>query len=93
MAQRNNILVSRTLYQIGVITLVTAVIWAMIGVYNAMIQPSTSLEIDKAVSEPLVVNLDIETIKTLAGRTKVEGVVSTSSPSASQDANMNVGAR
>lgn len=71
MARRNIVLVSRTLYQIGVITLIAALMWVAVGIYSVSGQEFKT-EIDKEVLAPLNPNLDQATIQQLTGRIKVE---------------------
>ncbi|MFH2085547.1 MAG: hypothetical protein ABII21_02060 [bacterium] len=71
MARHDSILVSRTLYQIGVVTLVAAIMWVAIGVYTAMTkQPAMS--VDKSLLEPITTTMDQEVITALMSRLKIE---------------------
>lgn len=96
MARRDSILVSRTLYQVGVITLIAAVMWVAIGIYLS-IGKNFKVEIDKAILEPLNPTLDQEVVKNLTGRLKIEGdmtVVPESTISGTENATINAdGAR
>lgn len=71
MARRDSILVSRTLYQVGVITMIASVMWVAMGIYLAT-GKDFKLDIDKSVLEPLNPTLDQEVVKTLTGRLKIE---------------------
>jgi hypothetical protein len=71
MARRDSILVSRTLYQIGVITMIAALMWVGIGIYLS-IGKDFKLDVDKSVLEPLNPTLDQEVVKSLTGRLKIE---------------------
>lgn len=82
MARRDSVLVSRSLYQIGVVTLVAAIVWVAVGVYLAVTKTVT-VEVDKSLTEPLVTKLDLEVVEELAKRLKVEGEVSVGTESAS----------
>lgn len=75
MARHTSIMVSKTLYQIGVITLVASIIWVGVGIYLSISQ-TTITEVDKVVLEPMVPSIDQETIKALSGRLKVETTMS-----------------
>ena len=71
MAMRNNILISRTFYQIGVITLIASIIWIGVGVYSASIK-QLAVDVDKTLLEPLNPVIDQEVIDSLRTRLKVE---------------------
>ncbi len=71
MASRDDILVSRTFYQIGVITLITSIVWIGVGVYSASIKPS-AIDLDKTLLEPLNPVIDQGVIDSLTTRLKVE---------------------
>lgn len=93
MARRNSILVSRSLYQIGVITMIAAVAWVAIGIYLAT-GKDFKLDVDKSVLEPLSPTLDQEVIKSLTGRLKIEtdtALIPVATESAlTEDANISV---
>lgn len=71
MAVRDSILVSKTLYQIGVITLFTAIVWVAIVVYQVVTKP-LQVEIDKSLLEPIETSIDQEVIGKLTNRLKIE---------------------
>ena len=48
MARRNSILVNRSLYQMGVITLLASIVWVAVGIYISINKGSTQ-EIDKSI--------------------------------------------
>lgn len=79
MARRDTILVSRTLYQIGVVSLIAAVMWVAVGIYSVTGQEFKT-EIDKGVLEPVNPTLDQTIIQEMAGRAKVEQDSSTTQP-------------
>lgn len=81
MSRRNSVLVSRTLYQVGVATLVAAIMWVAIGVYLTLTKTVT-VEVEKTVIEPLVTKLDMEIVEQLASRLKVEVIPQVSTASA-----------
>ncbi len=93
MARRNSLLVSRTLYQIGVVTLMVAVMWVGIGIYLAL-NKQTNADVDKKILEPINPVIDQEVIKALSSRLIVESVSpneSTESASSSPSASINEG--
>lgn len=71
MARRDSILVSRTLYQVGVVTMVAAIVWVLVGIYFAT-GKEFKIDIDKSILEPINPVLDQEVIKAMASRTKIE---------------------
>ncbi len=71
MAVRDTILVSKTLYQIGLVTLITAIMWVGIVVYQAATKP-LAVEIDKSILEPINTTIDQETITAITNRLKIE---------------------
>ena len=73
MARHESVLVSRSIYQIGLVTLVAAIMWVAIGVYLT-ITKTVTVEVEKTLIEPLVTKLDLEVIDQLASRLKVEAL-------------------
>lgn len=71
MARHNSVLVSRSLYQVGMITLVAAIMWVAVGVYLTLTKTVT-VEVDKTIIEPLVTKLDMDIVDQLANRIQVE---------------------
>lgn len=84
MATRDNVLVSRTLYQIGVITLIASVLWVGVGIYSISGQEFKT-QIDPAILEPITPNLDEEVIKAMSGRLKIEGDLTSPPEAAPED--------
>ena len=76
MASRNTILVSRTLYQIGYVTLVASIIWVGIGIYSATRQ-DFRVDVEPSLLEPINPILDQEIIKAIAERIKIESIPTT----------------
>lgn len=74
MASRDRILVSRTLYQIGYVTLLASVIWVVVGIATASSKNYT-LDIDDSILEPIDPHLDQEIIKAMSSRTKIEDIL------------------
>ena len=68
-------MVSRSMYQMGMVTLVAAIVWVGVGVYAAITKP-VALEIDQSLLEPLPPAIDTEVINQLSSRLKVEGEIS-----------------
>jgi len=73
MSRRSKILVSRTLYQLGLMTVVTSVFWTGMGVYRALSE-APELKVEKKVLEPLKPTIDQATIETLTQRRRMEEV-------------------
>ena len=71
MARRDSILVSKTLYQIGVVSVIAAVMWVAVGIYFAT-GKDFKLDIDKNILEPLNPTLDQAVVQSLTGRLKLE---------------------
>lgn len=74
MASRDSILVSRTFYQIGVITLIASIMWIGVGVYSASTK-SSAVDVDKTLLEPLNPAIDQGVIDSLATRLKVMEII------------------
>lgn len=70
MASRDSILVSRTFYQIGMITLIASIMWIGVAVYSASIK-SSAVAVDKTLLEPLNPTIDQGVIDSLSTRLKV----------------------
>lgn len=71
MARRDSILVSRTLYQVGMVTLFAAIMWVALGIYFAANGKYTT-KIDASILAPINPVLDQDTLKSLAGRETIE---------------------
>ena len=71
MSRRDSVLVNRSLYQIGILTLVASIVWVAVGVYTAIINP-LAVEIDKNMLSPLPPSLDLGVIENLTKRLKIE---------------------
>lgn len=72
MARRNSILVSRTLYQIGVMTLIASIIWTSIALLQAINKNPTKIDVDKKTLEPITIGIDKEVLEKMVSRKKVE---------------------
>ena len=77
MTSRNQILVSKSLYHIGYMTLVASIVWVGVGVYIAT-SKNVPLDVDSSILEPISPKLDQEMIVKLSGRVKVEEMASSS---------------
>lgn len=84
MTRKDSLLVSRTLYQLGMVTLVTAIVWVVVGVYLAISKP-LSVNVDQSLLEPISPTIDQQVITDLSKRLKVE-IDLTSIPEASESA-------
>lgn len=71
MVRHSSIMVSRTLYQIGVVTLLAAIMWVLIGIYIAA-KTTTVTEVEQAVLQPINPTLDQEVMTALSQRLKIE---------------------
>lgn len=80
MSRRDSILVSRTLYQVGYISLITAIIWVGVGIYTASTK-TTVVDVDPTILEPINPVLDQEVLKSLGNRLKIELDLSSVAPS------------
>jgi hypothetical protein len=74
MARRDTVMVSRTLYQIGVLTLIAAVVGVAVTLY-ASINKSLVVEVDAKTLAPITPNLDQTTIEAMANRLKLEQLI------------------
>lgn len=72
MARRNSILVSRTLYQIGVVTLIASILWTFIALMQAINKNPTKIDVDKKTLEPITVGIDKDILEQMVTRKKVE---------------------
>ncbi|KKU45344.1 MAG: hypothetical protein UX62_C0037G0003 [Microgenomates group bacterium GW2011_GWA2_46_7] len=57
MAGRSDIMVQRAVYQIAVMTMIAALTWLGVGIYQAYLKP-TDVEVDKTILEPISPNID-----------------------------------
>jgi len=90
MARRNILLVNRTLYQIGIVTLFASLIWVGIGIYLTLNKPLNA-EVDKKILESINPIIDQEVIKALSSRLVLELVEPTeTSISANSTLNDNI---
>ena len=71
MAKNSFILVNRSLYHMGVVTLVTSILWVGIGVYNAFSNHG-ELEIAKETLTPFNPGVDLAVLETLRSRRSIK---------------------
>ena len=83
MARRDTILVSRTLYQVGVVTLVASIFWVLIGIYLAATKP-LEIDVDATLLDPIDTNIDQKTLTALSKRLKIEEIMTEATESASE---------
>ncbi|KKU62174.1 MAG: hypothetical protein UX82_C0001G0100 [Microgenomates group bacterium GW2011_GWE1_47_12] len=67
MAKRTTILVSKSFYQMGVVTLAASVVWIIISIVLSWKKPS-DLKIDPAILEPVNPKIDKAVIEDLQSR-------------------------
>lgn len=91
MSRHNSILVSRTLYQLGVVTFIAAIIWTASGIYSATSKPEKSTAIDKAILEPINPTIDESALQEMVSRLKVDNSqLEVASPSAAEAENVTI---
>lgn len=74
MSRRNSLMVSRTLYQIGVVTLLMALIWVGFGAYRAL--SNTKVEnVDKSLLESVPAAIEVEVVNQLKTRLRVDDTI------------------
>jgi hypothetical protein len=71
MSRRETVMVSRTLYQIGVATLLAALTWVAVSAYSALNNTSV-VEIDKSVLTPINLGIDLKVIESLSQRLVIQ---------------------
>jgi len=72
MAHKDSILVSRTLYQMGMVILIGSLVWAGMGVYSSL-NKQAILPVDASTLEPIDTTLDQTVVEAMAKRIKIEG--------------------
>lgn len=70
MARKYSELVSRSIYQISVVTFIASVVWISLGVYNAFNKP-VETDVNKEVLEPLNPSIDEKVLESLEGRVQM----------------------
>jgi hypothetical protein len=66
------------MYQVGVATLIVALIWMVMGIFAVSLNKS-QLDIDKSILEPINPKIDQEVITALTSRIKIEENVASES--------------
>lgn len=64
----------RALYQMGLFTLFTSVLWATLTVYHSLTKPP-DVHVDEATLAPLQANLDLDFLEGLASREQLSNQV------------------
>lgn len=73
MTARSEIMVQRIFFQIALWTLITAVVWVGMGIYQAT-RGETQSEVDKSLLSPLNPQVDLEVIEKLNARINQESI-------------------
>jgi len=73
MSRRDTVLVSKTLYQLGIVTLIASIMWVGVGIYTALAKPIPG-KVDEVVLEPINTTLDKSVLDELGKRIKIESV-------------------
>lgn len=76
MASKDSILVSRTLYQMGMVVLIVSIAWVGIGIYSSLNKQAT-ITVDQSTLEPIDTSLDMAVVEEMAKRLKIEGEILT----------------
>ena len=84
MSRKNSLQVNRSLYLIGIVTILVSVVWVGFEVYFTL-NKITGLEIEKSIIEPISPGLDQETIKSLSKRLIIDSDASPSANIVSED--------
>jgi len=72
MSRRSKILVSKSIYQVGIITLIASIVWVLISVYSALRDP-VDIKVDPEMLKPLNPSLNQEVLDQLKSRRQMEG--------------------
>jgi|GEM_PF-2928417 len=72
MARRSSVLVSRTYYQIAVMTFITAMLWTTFAVMDALSKAPEKVEVDKKLLTPVNPVIDKETLELVKARKQVD---------------------
>jgi hypothetical protein len=65
-------MVSRTIYQVAVISFMAAVVWIGMGIYQALIKPPDSIKVDPAVLAPINPVIDTSVVGSMGTRIKFD---------------------
>ena len=80
MSSRNTIMVSRTIYQVAVVTFVAAIIWIGMGVYQAVMKPLDPINVSPVILAPINPVIDTTTVNSLGVRIKFNPNLPTTLP-------------
>lgn len=87
MASRNTIMVSRSIYQIAVMSFITSIVWVAWGIYQAVLRSPDLGSTDPAILAPIDPNIDASVVNSLSGRIKFDpNWVPSSAPSPAANA-------
>lgn len=70
MSRGGTILVSRTLYQLGVLTLIASIMWVGVGIYSAT-TAKQKVSVNPEILSPISPTLNLEVVEALNKRVKV----------------------
>lgn len=70
MSRRSSIMVQKTYYQIAVITLITAVMWVLLGIYRAL-TTIPDVGVDQAILSPIQARIDETTVASISARNQL----------------------
>lgn len=73
MARRDTILVNRSLYQMGIATVIGAILWIGVSVYHALVKPP-EVAVDQTLLTPINPVIDQAVIASLSGRLFIETI-------------------
>lgn len=71
---RLNTRVNKTLYQVGMATLITSVLWTGFGIYHALVKPP-EVDVSAEVLRPINPTIDTKTLDELAERVQLSKFV------------------
>lgn len=92
MARRNSLMINKTLYQIGVLTLITSMMWTLVAVIQAINKAPAKIEVGQKLLEPITILVDKSTIESLSKRQKIDlNFTPVDSATASPSATIEVG--
>lgn len=70
MSRRSVIMVQKTYYQIGLVTLLSVLLWVSITVYQAIVG-SVDVGVDPALLAPVTSTIDAAVVASISGRTQM----------------------
>lgn len=72
MARRSSVLVSRTMYQLAIMSFITAILWTFFSVIAAINQAPEKVEVDKNLLNPITPVIDKGTLELVNARKQVD---------------------